>query len=520
MLDKIVGGYDKAEKFNLEIVYDIDINFLIYEIIKIKKIILNYDNWENLLNIKLMIINSLISIILLIYINNKRLAKNIGIFFSFLNLIITINFYIQYDYIKGGYQFIEKIYIMNYIYFELGVDSISIFFIILSILLIIICILLINNIKYKINNIIKILKIIELILILIFVFMDLVGFYLFFELILFPILLLIFNWGMEERRVYAGKYFFLITFYSSLFMLIGIIYLLVFYNISDFRILEVIKLSNIEQRWLSLLFFFSLAVKIPIYPLHMWLPEAHVEAPTIGSVLLAGILLKLGYYGLIRISFSFLIEGMYYYGPILLIFLSIGIINSSLTTLCQVDLKRIIAYSSIAHMNFGILGLFAYNYEGIIGSFFLMISHGIVASALFICVGILYERYKTRVIFYYNGIIEYMPLLGIFFFIFLISNMGIPLSSNFIGEFLIFFSFFEEWKILFFFCMLSILISCIYSLWLYNRIFFGKFSLYISLIKDINRIEYIILIILVILNIYLGIYPKNIIYFLDIKLYI
>jgi len=338
--------------------------------------------------------------------------------------------------------------------------------------------------------------------------LDLLLFYITFESCLIPMFLIIGIWGSRERKVHAAMMFFLYTLLGSLFMLFAILIMYSAIGSTDFQILSLTEISKVRQNILWLGIFLSLAVKTPMIPFHLWLPEAHVEAPVGGSVILAGVLLKLATYGFLRVCLPILPEASYYFTPLIYTMATVGIIYSSFTTLRQIDLKKIIAYSSIGHMSIGLLGIFSNTIQGIEGAILLSIAHGIVSPALFICVGILYDRYHTRLIKYYRGLVISMPLFAIFFFIFTLANMATPLTANFIGEFLTFTGSFQKNSILTAISATSMVLVAGYSIWLYNRICFGNESMYLIKAKDLTRREVFLLLPLVFLTFLLGIYPN------------
>jgi len=284
-------------------------------------------------------------------------------------------------------------------------------------------------------------------------------------------------WGSRPRKIRAAYIFFLYTLFGSFFMLYGIFYLYTIINSTNFDVLLYIHLTKSEQIFLWVCFFIPFAIKIPMIPFHIWLPEAHVEAPTIGSVILASLLLKLGGYGFIRFVIPMFPFGTLYFLPMLQILGTISVLYASLVTIRQSDIKRIIAYSSIAHMNLIVLGLFTCTFQGLDGAIYLMIGHGIVSSGLFLCVGILYDRYHTRLLRYYGGIGQIMPIFSFFFFLFTLANMSFPGTSNFIGEFLIFVGLFKTHPWITFLAASGIVWSAIYSIWLFNRVVFGSLIL-------------------------------------------
>lgn len=317
-------------------------------------------------------------------------------------------------------------------------------------------------------------------------------------------------WGSRVRKIRAAYQFFLFTLIGSFFMLIGLIYIYIIVGTTDWQILCFYSFTEFTQMILWISFFLSFSVKIPMIPFHIWLPEAHAEAPTAGSVILAGILLKLGGYGFIRFSLPMLPIATLYFTPLIFTLSIIAVIYGSLTTLRQIDLKKIIAYSSISHMGFVTLGIFSLTLQGIEGSIILMLSHGLVSSALFLCVGILYDRYKTRLIKYYSGLVQIMPFFTIYFIFFSFANIGFPGTSSFIGEFLILIGLFQSCMFITFFCTTGVIFSAAYSIWLVNRINFGLLRLnYFTIFQDISRREFVLLFLLSINILWIGLKPNS-----------
>jgi len=331
----------------------------------------------------------------------------------------------------------------------------------------------------------------------------------FFESVLIPMFLIIGVWGSRERKIRAAYQFFLYTLIGSLFMLLAI--LLIYFQVgtTDLQVLSTVEFSERRQFFLWAAFFLSFAVKVPMIPFHIWLPEAHVEAPTAGSVILAGILLKLGTYGFLRFSIPLFPEATVYFTPLIYTLSVLGIIYASFTTLRQIDLKKIIAYSSVAHMGFVTLGLFSLNAQGIEGAILLMLSHGFVASALFLCIGILYDRTHTRLVRYYGGLVQTMPLFSFFFFVFTLGNLSLPGTSSFVGEFLILLGVFQTNTFIATLAATGMILGGAYSIWLYNRVVFGNLKpVYLNQFADVNRREFFILLPFVVCIFWMGVYPS------------
>lgn len=428
---------------------------------------------------------------------------------TFLNsIILWIFFYaktsfFQYSFALSWFSYFN----LNYI---IGIDGISLFFILLTTFLILICVLISwNSINFYIKEYLICFLVLEFCLIQVFCVLDLFLFYIFFESVLIPMFLIIGIWGSRNRKIRAAYQFFLFTIIGSFFMLIALIYIYFLVGTTDLQILYFYPFNEVTQLILWMSFFLSFSVKIPMMPFHIWLPEAHAEAPTTGSVILAGVLLKLGGYGFIRFSLPILPTASIYFTPLVFTLSLIAVIYGSLTTLRQIDLKKIIAYSSISHMGFVTLGIFSLTLQGIEGSIILMISHGLVSSALFLCVGILYDRYRTRILKYYSGLVQVMPLFTSFFMFFSFSNIGFPGTSSFIGEFLILIGLFHLSIFLTFFSTTGVILSAAYSIWLLNRINFGLLKIYyFNKFQDISRREFSLLLAFTIIITIIGFIPN------------
>jgi len=298
-------------------------------------------------------------------------------------------------------------------------------------------------------------------------------------------------------------------------MLFGLIYLYFVIGSTNYLVIARGMLDAEQQRLIWLCFFMAFAVKMPLFPFHIWLPEAHVEAPTVGSMLLASLLLKLGGYGFLRFSLLMLSEGSIYYAPVVSTTALLGVLYGSLSTIRQIDLKRVIAYSSVAHMNLVMLGLFSYNLQGVEGAIYLMVGHGVVSTALFFCVGVLYDRYHSRLIRYYGGLVSVMPLFSGLFFAFTLANMSFPGTSNFLGELLVFLGIFAKNSTVLLFATSGIVLAAVYSVWLYNRVVFGTLKTrYIRRFTDVNLREAVILLALLLPMIVLGVSANFVLNFL------
>jgi proton-translocating NADH-quinone oxidoreductase chain M len=410
------------------------------------------------------------------------------------------------------YQFVEKFFSVPYsnMHIYIGVDGISLFFVLLTTFLIPICLLASwDSVKIHIREYSIAFLFMESALICVFTVLDLLFFYIFFEAILIPMFLVIGVWGSRERKIRADYQFFVYTLVGSVLMLLGILWIYFQVGSTDIQVLTTVEFSLNAQLILWLAFFASLAVKIPMVPAHIWLPEAHSEAPTAGSVILAGVLLKMGGYGFLRFSIPMFPDASIYFTPLVYTMSVIAVIYTSLTTLRQVDMKRIIAYSSVAHMGFVTIGLFTLNIQGIEGSMLLMLSHGIVSSALFLCVGVVYDRHKTRIIKYYSGLTVKMPIFSIIFLFFIMANIGFPGTSSFVSEFLVLIGAFKSNIFVTVLAATGVIWGAGYSVWLYNRVAFGNIrTTHIEAFQDVNRREFMIFLPCIILVLLMGIYPE------------
>ena len=457
----------------------------------------------------------LIGILLLIFINpeHKKFIKMISLHFSSFPFLIFLFLWGNFKKSVGTFQFVTKVLwipILN-LNITLGIDGISLFFLLLTTLLIPVCILISwNSINFNLKGYLISFLLIEAFLIGVFCVLDLLFFYILFESILIPMFLIVGIWGSRERKMLASYYFFLYTLLGSVVMLLSILYIYLQVGTTDYEILLTFVFSKLEQKILWFTFFLAFAAKVPMMPVHLWLPEAHVEAPTAGSVILAGVLLKLGTYGFIRFSLPLFPQASFYYTPFVYMISLIGIIYASLTAIRQTDFKRIIAYTSVAHMNVVMLGIFSFNSVGIEGALLQSLSHGFVASALFVIIGVVYERYKTRLVKYYGGLVHTMPLYISIFLFFTMANIGFPGTSGFIGEFLIFAGSFKVNTSITFFGATGMILGGCYALWLFNRIAYGNFkSQYVQNTLDINKRELFIFLPLFCYTLVLGLVPDT-----------
>lgn len=439
---------------------------------------------------------------------NSFLQKRVALASSLLTFILSLVLWAGFDSNYNGFQFVSSFPTVT-AGEAVGVDGISLFFVLLTTFIIPICILSSwDSIKTNIKYFLIAFLILETLLIAVFVVLDLLLFYICFESVLIPMFLIIGIWGARERKIHAAYQFFLYTLLGSLFMLLAILVIYFEVGSTDYQVLAVADISETRQKILWLAFFLSFAVKVPMIPFHIWLPEAHVEASLAGSIILAGILLKLAGYGFLRYSIGILPDASEFFTPLIYSLAVISIIYSSFTTLRQIDLKKIIAYSSVGHMNITLLGLFSNTIQGIEGSLILMLAHGVVSPALFICVVILYDRYHTRLLKYYRGLTQHMPVWSIMFFLFTLGNIAVPLSANFVGEFMTFAGAYQQNPVLTVFGALGMILSAAYGIWLYNRTAFGAQSRYLAPLGDINRREFMTLLPLLILMFVMGLFPN------------
>ena len=442
---------------------------------------------------------------------NKNLLRLIALNTSCLTFIFSLLLWVFFDKSVSTFQFVNKFLWMPIfnVNFTMGIDGISLFFILLTTLLIPLCLLVSwNSIKVNLKEYLLAFLIMEFFLIGVFCILDLFLFYIFFESVLIPMFLIIGVWGSRERKIRASYFFFLYTLLGSVLMLLSILYIYYQVGTTDYEILLTFTFSELEQKIMWFTFFASFATKVPMIPVHLWLPEAHVEAPTAGSVILAGVLLKLGTYGFIRFSFPLFPYACFYFSPFVYAMSVAGIMYTSFTAIRQTDFKRIIAYTSVAHMNLVMVGLFSFNVIGLEGAILQSLSHGFVASALFLIIGVVYDRHHTRMVKYFGGLVHVMPMYIIIFLFFTMANIGLPGTSSFVGELLILTGSFKTNTSITFLSATGMIIGGCYSLWLFNRIAYGNLKTqYINEFLDINKREFITFFPLILGTLVMGLYP-------------
>ena len=425
----------------------------------------------------------------------------------------------SFDTSTADFQFIEnKQWVRGYFNFRFGIDGISILFILLTTFITPLCILsVINSVKERVKEFLIALLVMETLMIGVFCSLDLVLFYLFFEGGLIPMFLIIGIWG-GPRRVYSAFKFFLFTLLGSVLLLIAVISIYWITGTTDITQLLEIKIPKEYQYLLWLAFFSSFAVKLPIWPVHTWLPDAHVEAPTAGSVILAAILLKMAGYGFIRFSIGLFPVASDFFTPLIFLLSIIAIVYTSLVALMQEDMKKLIAYSSVAHMGFVTVGIFTLTKQGLEGSIIQMISHGLISAALFLCVGVVYDRVHSRLISSYGGLVHITPKYAVLFMIFTLAALGLPGTSGFVGEILILMGAFQKNILVAVLASSGVIFAAAYMLWLYKRVVFGKINnSELKKIYDLNKTEIFILSSLAFLILFFGFYPDPLFRTIDIS---
>lgn len=440
-------------------------------------------------------------------------ARPVALGFSLAVFGLSIFLWTGFDAADAGFQFVEKAaWLPDYnIGYHVGIDGISLFFVLLSTLLTPICLLASwDSIAARVREYCAAFLILETTMIGMFASLDILLFYVFFEAVLIPMFLIIGVWG-GARRIYAAFKFFLYTLLGSVLLLVAILVLYSQAHTTDLpTLMDSVQLAPALQTWLWLAFFASFAVKVPMIPVHTWLPDAHVEAPTAGSVILAGVLLKMGGYGFLRLSLPILPDASQLFAPLMFWLSIIAVVYTSLIALVQKDMKKLIAYSSIAHMAFVTAGIFAVNTEAVTGAVVQMLSHGLVSGALFLCVGVLYERLHTREIAKYGGVVQVMPKFAVVALFFTMASVGLPGTSGFVGEFLVLFGVYQVHTLYASLLALGVVLGAAYMLRLYRDVWFGAITNEeVRTLKDISLREKALFAPLILLVLWMGIYPSS-----------
>ncbi len=445
-------------------------------------------------------------------------ARWTALWTSLVVFVLSLVLWAKFDRAEAGFQFVEGVaWLPEYgVGYRMGVDGISVLFVLLSTLLIPICVLASwEAIKVRVREYMMAFLILETMMVGMFCALDFVVFYVFFEGVLIPMYLIIGGWG-GPRRVYAAFKFFLYTLTGSVLMLLALLAMWFQAGTTDIPTLLHTQFPASMQTWLFLAFLASFAVKVPMWPVHTWLPDAHVEAPTAGSVILAGVLLKMGAYGFLRFSVPMLPDASAYFAPLIYALSVIAVVYTSAVALAQTDMKKLIAYSSVAHMGVVTIGIFTFNEQGIQGAMYQMLSHGIVSAALFLCVGVVYDRMHTRDIARYGGLAERMPAYATTFMVFTMASMGLPGTSGFVGEFLVLVGALRVNFWLSLLGSLGMILGAAYMLWLYRRVIFGRITRDdLRNILDLSPREVAIFTPLILITLWMGIYPSNFTHFFD-----
>jgi NADH-quinone oxidoreductase subunit M len=443
-----------------------------------------------------------------------RNARNIALSTSIIVFVLSIALWIDFDPSTAAFQFVEKArwvriggFEINY---HMGIDGISLFFVLLSTLLTVLCIAASwQSVHAQVKEYMIAFLVLETLMVGMFCALDFILFYVFFEGVLIPMFLIIGVWG-GPRRVYAAFKFFLYTLLGSVLMLLAILAVYFQTHSTDIEVALTHAFPFALQKWLFLAFLASFAVKVPMWPVHTWLPDAHVEAPTAGSVILAGVLLKMGGYGLVRFSLPMFPLASHYFTPLMFALSAVAVIYTSFVALAQTDMKKLIAYSSVAHMGFVTMGIFAVTSEAVQGAVIQMLSHGLVSGALFLCVGVVYDRMHTRDIDRYGGLVQRMPAYSFVFMAFMLASVGLPGTSGFVGEFLILLGTFRVSTLECFLAATALFLGAAYMLYLYRRVIFGTITRDdLHNILDLSPREKAVFAPLIVLVLWMGIYPMS-----------
>ncbi|WP_417453404.1 NADH-quinone oxidoreductase subunit M [Kiloniella sp.] len=451
--------------------------------------------------------------------NEEAVAKNsrwVALWVSGVTFAVSLLLWTGFERGTAEFQFVEDVEWMPSLglSYRMGVDGISVLFVLLSTLLTPICIISSwGAVNKRVKEYMVSFLILETMMVGMFCALDIVVFYIFFEGVLIPMFLIIGVWG-GARRVYAAFKLFLYTLAGSVLMLVAILAMYSFAGTTDITALMTTTFPSEMQKWLWIAFFASFAVKVPMWPVHTWLPDAHVEAPTAGSVILAGVLLKMGAYGFLRFSLPMMPEASVYFTPLVYTLSIVAVIYTSLVALAQEDMKKLIAYSSVAHMGYVTIGIFAANQQGIEGAIYQMLSHGVVSAALFLCVGVIYDRMHTRMIAAYGGVVDRMPVYALMFMVFMLASVGLPGTGGFVGEFLVLVGAFKANTWVAALAATGMVLGAAYMLYLYRKVIFGKLEKDdVKALLDLNWREKAVFAPLIILTLWMGIYPPS---FLDI----
>ena len=440
-----------------------------------------------------------------------RNARNVALWTSLITFVLSLLLWFGFDKTTAEFQFVQRVeWIPDFnIAYHVGIDGITLFFVLLSTFLTPICILASwRVIESRVKEYMITFLVLETMMVGVFSSLDFVLFYLFFEGTLIPMFLLIGIWG-GPRRVYSAFKFFLYTLFGSVLLLLAILAMYFVAGTTDIPTLMATDFPVDMQYWLWLGLFASFAVKVPMWPVHTWLPDAHVEAPTAGSMVLAGVLLKYGAYGFIRFSLPMLPEASAFFTPLIFALSVIAVIYTSLVALAQEDMKKLIAYSSVAHMGFVTIGIFSFNTQGIEGALLLMLSHGVVSAALFLCVGVIYDRCHSRDIAHYGGLVHRMPVYAFVFLLFTLASVGLPGTSGFVGEFLALVGVYQVNTWVAMLATTGIILGPAYMLWLYRRVVFGNLTKdHLKDILDMDRREIVIFAPMVVAVMVMGVYPE------------
>ena len=436
---------------------------------------------------------------------NSRLVAWVA---TVVTLVLSIILVVNFDRELDGFQFVHEVTWLTEIGmgYRMGVDGLSVLFVLLTAGLMPICIMASGAIEKRVADYMIAFLLLETLIIGVFCALDLAVFYIFFEGGLIPMFIIIGVWG-GQNRVYAAFKFFLYTLLGSVLMLVAMIYMFLEAGTTDITVLLDHEFARTAQMWMWLAFFASFAVKMPMWPVHTWLPDAHVQAPTAGSVILAGVLLKMGGYGFLRFSLPMFPQASDYFAPMVFVLSIIAIVYTSLVAFRQTDIKKLIAYSSVAHMGFVTMGLFAMNETGVQGAIFQMISHGVISGALFLCVGVIYDRMHTREIAFYGGLVHKMPVYAAIFALFAMANVGLPGTSGFVGEIMTMVGAFQvDWWIATG-AALGVILSAMYMLTVYRNVVFGEITNpKLETITDLNRMEWAIFVPLILMTLWLGLF--------------